>query len=108
MYLPQTDLTIAIINLLKKEGFLDSFNLGFPINNVVHIAVKLKYKGVKQFPIITAIKRISVPSSRIFYTVSKLESISGGVGVYILYTCIWFHQLFKYNLKSKIILIYVT
>lgn len=85
VHIPQTDLTVSIINLLKKEGFIDSFSLGFPVDNLAYILVKLKYKGVKQFPIITNIKRISTPSSRVYFKVSKLEKLAGGVGVYILF-----------------------
>lgn len=77
-------MTVSVINVLKKEGFIESFSLGFPIDNLVYILVKLKYKGVKQFPIITDIKRISTPSSRVYFKVSKLEKLAGGVGVYIL------------------------
>nr|ALP86079.1 ribosomal protein S8 [Phacus orbicularis] len=84
--IPQTDLTLAIIKVLKQEGFIESFSFGFPIKKLVYVLVKLKYKGIKQAPIITNIKRISTPSSRIYFKVSKLEKLAGGVSVYILST----------------------
>ena len=90
VYLPQTDLIIAIINLLKKEGFIDSFSVGHPINNLVHVYVKLKYKGARQLPIITSIKRVSTPSSGIYFTVSKLDKLAGGVGVKMFYDFYYF------------------
>jgi len=83
----RTNLTLNIAKILKEEGFIDNFEefgevilteKGF-INR--SILLTLKYKGVKQKPYITNLKRISKPGLRTYVNKRAIPRVLGGVGV---------------------------
>lgn len=82
----KTNLTLSIAKILKQEGFIESFdvasntdmNRSFDI-----IVITLKYKGVKQEPYITYLKRISRPGFRVYVNHNNIPRVLGGVGVAI-------------------------
>ena len=83
----RTKLTLNICQILKEEGFIDSFeefgDVLFTETGFFHkfILVTLKYKGVKQKPYITHLKRISKPGFRFYVTKNNVPKVLGGVGV---------------------------
>lgn len=82
----QTDLTISISNILKEEGFIETFETGFLINNISYLQITLKFKSSKQRPYITSLKRISRPGIRVYTKASSIPKVLGGVGIIILST----------------------
>lgn len=83
----RTNLNLNIAKLLKEEGFIDSYeefgnlytsNESFVSSN---LQLVLKYKGVKQKPYITNIKRISRPGFRVYTNYKNIPKIMGGIGV---------------------------
>lgn len=82
----QTDLTISISNILKEEGFIDSFEKDFLINNIAHLVINLKFKNAKQKSYITCLKRISKPGVRVYTKYSNIPKVLGGVGIVVLST----------------------
>lgn len=83
----RTNLNLNIAKLLKTEGFIDSYeecgkvymsNNGFICSE---LRLVLKYKGVKQKPYITSIKRVSKPGFRVYTNYKDIPKIMGGIGV---------------------------
>ena len=83
----KSNLTLNIVKILKSEGFVDNFeecgdvymsNTGFTHK---YIKITLKYKGIKQKPYITTIKRISRPGFRVYTNYKNIPKVMGGIGV---------------------------
>lgn len=83
----RSNLVISILEVLKKEGFIDSFeecgevfmsDKGFLYQ---YVSVSLKYKGTRQKPYITNIKRVSKPGFRVYLNSKNIPKVLGGVGI---------------------------
>ena len=75
---------IAILEILKKEFFIDDFEI-LNNNNKITIKIILKYYG-KKLPILKKIKRISKPSVRIYSNYKSIPKIANGFGISIIST----------------------
>jgi len=88
----RTSLIINILSILQKEGFIDSFEESGEVfiteKGFVHkfVFVNLKYKGVKQKPFITNLKRISRPGLRIYVNKENIPKVLGGIGIAVIST----------------------
>ena len=88
----RTNLTSNIAQILKNEGFIESFEDSGEVflkqDGFVHkyISITLKYKGVKQKPYITGLKLISKPGLRVYVGQNNIPKVLGGIGVAILST----------------------
>ena len=82
----QTDLTFSIANILKEEGFIDSFETNSLVSGVPHLVITLKFKTSKQKPYITTLKRISKPGIRVYAKSSNIPRVLGGIGTVVLST----------------------
>lgn len=87
VYVPKTNMNLAITKILLEEGFIDSFeecsrifNSDSTISNKF-VRIGLKYKGVKQLPYITSFKRVSRPGLRVYVGNSKVNRVLGGIGI---------------------------
>ena len=76
-----TNLTFRILEILKDEGFIDSFGIDKSSKNC--LLVNLKYKGVKQIPYISNLSRVSRPGFRVYVSKNKIPRVFGGLGVAI-------------------------
>lgn len=80
---PFSKLNVAILEVLKKEGFIADFeNKGKEVKK--HIDVSLKYENGK--PSITDVKRVSKQSKRVYKNVDQIYPIKNGYGRLILTT----------------------
>lgn len=85
----RTKLTLSIANILKNEGFIESFEesggvfLEEKSVSYRYISIYLKYKGIKQKPYITGIKKISNPGLRVYVNQTRIPRVLGGIGVAI-------------------------
>jgi small subunit ribosomal protein S8 len=83
----KTNLTIKIAEILKKEGFIKSFEEFGPVfltqNGLVYkyISITLKYKGPKLISFITGIKRVSKPGLRVYSRQRNIPKVLGGIGI---------------------------
>jgi small subunit ribosomal protein S8 len=83
----RTKVNSEIAGILKKEGFIESFeehgDVYFTEKGPVKqkIRIVLKYKGEKQKSYITNLKRISKPGLRVYVNCSNIPKVLGGVGV---------------------------
>ncbi len=92
--IPLTRISKQIIEILEKQGFIESFQI-FPLqeNNETKtqissgcITVYLKYQGREKKPCITNLKRISKPGLRIYANHKEIPKVLGGIGIAILST----------------------
>lgn len=88
----RTSLIVNILSILQREGFIDSFEESGEVfiteKGFIHkfVFVNLKYKGVKQKPFITNLKRISKPGLRMYVNKEGIPKVLGGIGVAIIST----------------------
>ena len=85
-FVPFTKVNFRILQILKDEGFIDSFDIvkkdGFSSNNQNLISVALKFKkGIRQRPYISFLKRVSKPGLRVYVNSDNLPTVWGGIGV---------------------------
>ncbi|MDR3152335.1 MAG: 30S ribosomal protein S8 [Bifidobacteriaceae bacterium] len=81
---PHSKFKVAIANILKDEGYIDSFSE----NNLLvgkNIVITLKYVD-DQKPAIHGVRRISKPGLRKYAKTSRLPKVFGGLGIAILST----------------------
>lgn len=83
----KTLLTTNICRVLKEEGFIDHFeslkgnNIFGKESFIKYISISLKYKGNKQKPYISGLKRISKPGFRVYVNYKNVPKVLGGIGV---------------------------
>jgi small subunit ribosomal protein S8 len=81
--MPASKFKLAILNVLKEEGYIEDFNL---ITNAGKndISVKLKYHQGR--PVIEKITRVSKPGLRIYRHNDDLPVVRAGMGIAIIST----------------------
>lgn len=72
-------LSLAILELLKKEGFIDDFEV---LERSIKVTLKYKNRG----PVLTDVKRISKPGRRIYKGNKFLPYVYDGLGIAIIST----------------------
>jgi small subunit ribosomal protein S8 len=81
---PTSKLKRAILEILKREGYVDSIEDevrdGHPVLNV-----RLRYIGEGQ-PMITGMERISKPGRRVYVASEDIKKVRNGIGLSILST----------------------
>lgn len=89
----RTNVNYEIAKILKREGFIESFEehgeaflteKGFVKQK---IRITLKYKGEKQKPYISHLKRISKPGLRVYVNSRNIPKVLGGIGVAVCAVC---------------------
>lgn len=79
-----SQLKIAIVEVLKQEGFIADYKVNESGKNKKNLDVLLKYHKGK--PVIETIKRISRPGLRVYKKADELPVVCGGLGVAIVST----------------------
>ena len=86
---PSSNLKRAIADILKQEGFIESFEQ-VNVENRPHanILLKLKYVGERRSrkPVISGIERISRPGRRVYASRRDIPWVRSGIGVAIVST----------------------
>lgn len=82
VFVPFTRLSEQICQILKTEGFIESFQ----VDTQQYINLRLKYKGRDSKSCITNLRRISKPGLRIYANHKDLPKVLGGMGIVILST----------------------
>jgi small subunit ribosomal protein S8 len=81
--MPSSTVKVAIVKVLKEEGYISDFSVekeGAKAN----LVVALKYHN--GMPVISALKRISKSSLRVYRDVKSFPTVMGGLGVAIIST----------------------
>jgi len=87
--IPSSKLKLAICQILKEEGFIESFEEAHQAGKAQRtIRIKLKYMGERRDrrPVISGLKRISKPGRRVYVGRSDIPWVQSGLGVAILTT----------------------
>jgi len=83
--IPMTKMSLAIISILKEEGFIENFEI-YQENNRKYLLVLLKYYGKDRKPVLSHLERISKPGLRIYTNKKKLPIILNNLGIAIIST----------------------
>ncbi|MCK5889039.1 MAG: 30S ribosomal protein S8 [Methylococcales bacterium] len=82
--LPSSKLKVAIVKVLKSEGYITDFKTEATGNNNIEMTIDLKYyRGI---PVIEKVKRVSRPGLRIYKSKDELPKVLAGLGVTIVST----------------------
>ena len=82
--IPASKFRSKILEILKAEGYINSFFLESSENNKKVIKVNLKY--FEGTPVIKEIKRISKPGRRVYSKATSIPKVLNGLGLAILST----------------------
>lgn len=87
--MPSSKMKVAIAKILKNEGFIGDFEVN-ENENTVHktLTLQLKYVGRRRTkrPVITDLKRVSLPGQRIYAKKDEIPFVLSGMGIAILTT----------------------
>ncbi len=82
--IPASKIKKAIVEVLHKEGYIESYVVQKLSNNKSEIQVTLKYYKGK--PVISKITRLSKPGLRLYKGKDELPRILGGLGISVVST----------------------
>jgi small subunit ribosomal protein S8 len=94
--IPLTNMSLAIISILKDEGFIEDFET-YIENTRKYLLVSLKYIGKSREPVICKIQRVSKPGLRVYANSKRLPVILDNLGIAIISTS----KGVMTNLKAK-------
>ena len=83
--IPATKMSLAVITILKEEGFVENFE-NYEENNKKYLLISLKYTGKERQPVISKLKRISKPGLRVYTNSKKLPVVLDNLGIAIIST----------------------
>ena len=94
--MPATKMIIAIVHILKEEGFIEDFET-YNKDSFKYLLISLKYKEKARRPVISRIERISKPGLRVYTSSKNLPKVLNNLGIAIISTS----QGVMTNLKAK-------
>ncbi len=80
--MPSSRIKLAICEVLKSEGYIESFEASSDAKPVLNVA--LRYHEGR--PVIEEIQRVSRPGLRIYKHCDELPDVRGGLGIAIVST----------------------
>lgn len=81
--IPASKLKVSVLEVLKKEGFINSFVVN--TKNKPTIVVSLKYTKDNE-RVIKGLKRISKPGLRVYANTNEIPRVLNGLGIALLST----------------------
>ena len=81
--LPATNMLVSISDILKKTGFIESFEL---VDGELQKELKLTLKYINEMPAIRSLKRVSKPGLRKYISYKDVPKVLSGKGISILST----------------------
>lgn len=82
--MPSSKVKVAIVDVLKQEGYIENFRVQANENNKKTLDIALKYYQGE--PVIEEINRVSRPGLRIYKGRDELPNVNGGLGIAIVST----------------------
>lgn len=82
---PHSNIKLAIVKILKEEGFIESFEVEEVAPSKKNIKIVLKYRPNGR-SVISGLKRVSVPSKRYYVAKSEIPKVKNGFGISIVST----------------------
>lgn len=83
--IPATKMSLAIVEILKEEGYIEDFE-SYKENNRNYLLLSLKYSGNNRKPVICKIERVSKPGLRVYANSKKLPKVLDNLGIAIMST----------------------
>ena len=80
--MPSSKMKVGIAEALKQAGYILDFTVAGDVKKT--LSVSLKYEG--KVPVIEGLKRVSVPSCRVYVSSDEIPHVQGGMGISILST----------------------
>lgn len=74
---------VAIVELLKQKGFIDSYRI---IKDKEFDVLRIVLKYNNKYPMLLGIKRLSKPGRRVYSPYDKIPKIKNGAGMVIVST----------------------
>ena len=84
--IPNSKFRAKILDVLKDEGFISSYNVISDEKNKDSLVVDLKYYN--GLPVIKEITRVSKPGRRVYTKANSISKIQSGLGIAIVSTSI--------------------
>ncbi|MCW9034277.1 MAG: 30S ribosomal protein S8 [Alphaproteobacteria bacterium] len=81
---PASNLRSNVLEVLKREGYIRSFDRYEVKTGIQEIKIELKYSEGE--PVIQEISRVSTPGQRVYSKITDLKKIYNGLGISILST----------------------
>lgn len=81
--IPSSKLKAGILEVLKREGYINGFN-EVDVDGHKVLRVDLRYYEGK--PVINMLDRVSKPSRRVYSKIKKVKPVGNGFGIYVLST----------------------
>jgi len=91
-----TKMSLAIVKILKEEGFIEDFE-SYSENNKKYLLISLKYIGKSRQSVISKIERVSKPGLRVYKNAKQLPRVLDNLGIAIISTS----KGVMTNLKAK-------
>ena len=80
--MPSSRLKVALAETLKQAGYIESYTVEGEVKKVLSLG--LRYQG--KTPVIEGLKRISVPSRRVYVGHTEIPHVMGGMGIAVVST----------------------
>ena len=85
--MPSSRMKRAIAEVLRDEGYIDSFEeRGEGVHRVLRVHLRYAPGGRGRDPVLLGIKRISKPGLRVYARAAEIPRVFGGLGTAILST----------------------
>jgi small subunit ribosomal protein S8 len=94
--IPSTKMSVAIVKILKEEGFIEDFE-AYIENNRKYLLISLKYIGKSRQSVISTIERVSKPGLRVYKNSKELPKVLDNLGIAVISTS----KGVMTNLKAK-------
>ena len=83
---PASKLKVSVLEVLKREGFIDGYEVHSDVEGVrSHARIALKY-GPEGEQVVTSIQRFSKPGCRRYRGWEELPKVRGGLGIAVVST----------------------
>lgn len=76
---------LSVLSVLKEEGYIEGYETKKDDDGFNIVDVHLKYMD-KGRPMMSSIRRVSVPGCRVYKGVDELKKVQSGIGISILST----------------------
>lgn len=80
--LPSSKMKVAVLEVLKREGYIKTFSVTEGVKPTVEVVLEYKQDASK----VRGVERVSKPSKRVYLGVKDISSVKYGHGIAVLST----------------------
>ena len=82
---PYSKFRESVLQVLKDEGYIDSYEIASVRSGIKEVSIKLKYDKLGN-PVIQEIKKVSKPGKRSYSAISTMHPVYNNLGISIVST----------------------